>query len=265
MNILQVGFILDYVPAWLGPTLLLIGVGTVVIGFIWMSVKSTERDDTRTPSTLEYKTAFLITGAGILMLGLHTYLNHTFIFVTGALMAGRWIEGIAATKFVAKISAFFSDSSGNNNAVKSYIKKRAYRLAGVLLFLILAVWTAIYAIILGFGEGQPALQLALVWTIIVGALSLFGLMWKLREIYLIPLARLKGLEPQPLRVWVLFVMMNAMVLAIVGAQLYNFRILGVESTIQGVQLGFSALDIIVPVIGNIVYAIAFVVGIKKMY
>jgi MFS family permease len=190
---LQVGFFVDYVPAWLGPTLLMLGLA-VMVGLFWGMAITNARDDPQNSMSddPERRMAFIVTFVGSLFVLIHIYLNNTFLFAGMALLAGRWIEGVSATRFIATLSSFFSDSSSDQNIIVGYVKKRAYRFGGFLLFLLLAGWVIIYGLLLGFGGRQPALQLAFGWTIVVGTISLFGLMWKFRDIYRIGAPSCKG-------------------------------------------------------------------------
>lgn len=53
--------------------------------------------------------------------------------------------------------------------------------------------------------------------------------------------------------------------SVVGAQLYNFQLLSLQTTVEGVEIGLSALELLVPIVGNVVYVIGFIVGAKKQW
>jgi len=266
MNLLQIGIFIDFIPEWLGPFLLTLGLVVTIGLYLKTMVEDGYLVNEIPNDNIEGKTAYMMAFIGVGGLIISSYSNNSFIYAGLMLMSGRWIEGVAASRFISKVSKFLSDSSSEGNFLASYVKKRAYRFSGFMTFLFTSGWVIIYGFILGFGDEKTAVQLVFIWTILVGTVSLFGLMWRFRLLYRIAAADATGeLDQSMSSFWLMFGMTNGLLIAIVGAQLYNLELLEAEITAQGIEIGLSLTDLVVPIVGNIVYIAGFIIGVKLQW
>jgi hypothetical protein len=235
---LQLSWIVDYVPDWLGPTLL--GSGLLLVVFTFLSFSySGDGDESTSLSVGTF--ALLSIGVGGGFLAVPLYRRYTFAFAAGLLLAGRWIEGVAATRLLTKVIRFFSGTG--TGSLSGTLKRRLRRMAIVVLVLLLAGWTALWVVLFGPVVVSQTYDLTLIWTTLVGVLSLLGLGFKFTSVD----NRVYLIEPR-------FVpMLLGLILAVTGAQLYNFEILQQVLVRRPVELNISLLDPLLLFAGQIVY------------
>lgn len=236
---LQLSFLLDYVPVWLGPLLLAAGLILVIVTFGSFSLAGESRSFTLTGVML--LCAF---GGGALML-VPFYMRRTYIFAAGLLLAGRWIEGVAATRLVSKIIRFVS---GTGSGSLSATIRRRFRRAAIIVGVFLIVgWAAVWVLVLGPVVVSRTYDLTLIWTLLVGVLSVLGLGFKFSSVD----SRIYSVEPR------FIPMVIGLILAVTGAELYNFELFQQVLSAGAVELSISALDPVLLLVGNGIYIIGY--------
>ncbi|MCU4801348.1 hypothetical protein OB920_13285 [Halobacteria archaeon HArc-gm2] len=260
-EILQIRWFVDYVPEWLGAFLLAVGLALSVVVFWIISFWKTNFDN----DELEYWYSSILAMVGAGFLSLYLYLNQTFLFAAALLLTGRWIEGVAATRFVGRVLVFLSDKQQEGSAINRFIRRRLNHLFWLVLTVIISGWLAVYVLILGYREAPSTYQLALVWTIVVGSMSVFALVWKFRRVFKAKYYEITASSiDSSTNTTLIAIIITGLILAVVGAELYNFRILTVETTIQGLDIGIDPIEIGLLILGNICYIGGFVWATKKI-
>lgn len=239
VTLLQLSLLLDYVPAWLGPLLLAAGLILVVVTFGSFSLAGESRSFTLTGVML--LCAFV--GGGLMLVPF--YMRRTYIFAAGLLLAGRWIEGVAATRLVSKIVRFVSGTgSGSLSATIRRRFRRAAIIGGVLL---IAGWAAVWVLVLGPVVVSRTYDLTLIWTLLVGLLSILGLGFKFSSVD----SRIYSVEPR------FIPMIIGLILSVTGAQLYNFELFEQVLSAGTIEFSISALDPVLLLAGNGIYILGY--------
>jgi hypothetical protein len=233
---LQLSWLVDYVPPWLGPALLAVGLILMFASMAWSIVVA---GDSRSVTSGGLAVASVTIGAGLLLVPL--YFEYTYIAAAGLLLAGRWLEGVAATRLLTKVTRFVTGTS--SGSIVATIKRRLRRLAIVFAIILIAGWAAIWVLLFGSVAVSRTYDLTLIWTLAVGVLSLLGLGFKFVSV-----------DSRAYKVAPRFIpMVFAVLLAVTGAQLYNFELFERVIATGGVEFSISALDPILLITGNVVY------------
>jgi hypothetical protein len=243
---LQLSWFVDYVPAWLGPALIAVGLLSVLFTF---GVFVTAGRDSQSVTLGGLVVLSGIVGGGLLIVPL--YVRHTSVVAAGMLLAGRWLEGVAATRVLTKAIRFFSGTGSGGLA--SALRRRLRRGAIVFGLLLVAGWAAIWVLVFGPVALSRTYELTLIWTVLVGVLSFLGLGFKFTSVD----SRVYSAVPT-------FVpMVLGLILAVTGAQLYNFQILQRTISTAPVELSFSAVDPVLAVAGNGVYLAGYYWSVRR--
>lgn len=233
---LQLTWIVDYVPAWLGPALLAVGLLCMFFSMAWSISRGS---DSTSISLSGLLVACVTLGIGLLLVPL--YFEYTYIAAAGLLLAGRWLEGVAATRFLSKIVRFVTAT--NSSSLASTIKRRLRRATIVFGVVLIAGWGALWVLVLGPVVVSRTYDLTLIWTLSVGILSILGLGFKFASI-----------DSRAYEIAPMFVpMVIGVVLAVTGAQLYNFELFEQVIATGDIEISISAFDPVLLIVGNIVY------------
>ena len=244
--LLQFSWFIDYVPAWLSPTLMGVGLLIMVLTFVSFSTSGNE-----SVSVSLETVALSSVGLGVAFLSIPLYRNHTYIFAAGCLLAGRWIEGVAATRLLTKVVRFLTGSKTTD--LGSLLKRRLRRVAIILSVVILTAWAATWVLIFNPGTPTRVYELTLLWTVFVGVISLLGLGFKFTSVD----ARIYSIQ-------IRFVpMVFGLIIAIVGAQLYNFELLTQVISVGGAGVRLSAFDPLLLFLGYFSYLAGYYWSIRR--
>ena len=241
----QLSFIVDYVPVWLGPALLAIGLALVMMTFGSFSFSSESRSMTLTGAML-----LCAIGGGALML-VPFYVRRTYIFAAGLLFAGRWIEGVAATRLVSKIIRFISGTG--SGGISATIRRRFRRGAIVFGVLLITGWAAVWVLVLGPVVISRTYDLTLIWTLMVAVLSVLGLGFKFSSVD----SRVYSVDRR------FIPMVIGLILAVTGAELYNFQLFEQVLSTGEIELSISALDPVLLIAGNVVYLVGYYWSVRR--
>jgi hypothetical protein len=244
---IQLSLILDYVPDWLGPVLLAVGLVLVVVTFGTFSLSGESRSITLTGALL----LCAIVGGGLMLVPF--YMRRTYIFAAGLLLAGRWIEGVAATRLLSKIIRFVSGTG--SGSLSAAIKRRFRRGAIVFGVLLITGWSAVWVLVLGPVVVSRTYDLTLIWTLLVGILSVLGLGFKFSSVD----SRVYSVDPR------FIPMVIGLILAVTGAELYNFQLFEQVLAAGSVELSISALDPILLIVGNGVYLAGYYWSARRRF
>lgn len=198
LGLLQVGWFVDFVPAWLGPLLVGTGIILLIIGLIHRY----EIIVGDIPYQPDYRFGLLLLTCLATMYPWIT--THTDVFALTVVLFARTLEGGTTVRFSQKILKF-KETSNWGGGGKELKRKILYRMTGVLA-IILGVWIAIGLVIFGPISNSLAYDLALVWTLVTLSVAVLGVVWKLSKVdQTVPV--LLGL---------------GVVLAFAGVEIYNY-------------------------------------------
>ena len=231
-SILQMGLLFDYLPGWLGPTLVFFGIELVLVGVIddtlpsifsnWAQLNS--REQLLTVSGLSIGPFIL--GSSVL----HQY-GGVQIYAALLFCIGRLIEGASGVLFYKKILHLieYREFQGHTRQkFKHYL---------VLLFVVIASgWVAIQVWERGGYFAPQVTEIKLIWTLLTLFIATFGISYKLRFA--------SGVLNKSTKL--------GFILCIGGAQIFNLQ--------EILELATSAAGILAYTIG---FWIAFVVLLKS--
>ena len=260
---IQIDFFITYTPTWLGPLLMVSGL-TISVGPTLLPLLALEEGD-----SLEMNGIWSLFILGSFALALYFYWRFTFVFAVVLFFGGRIIEGFATTRFLSQVAQYFSTSTTKRGFLSRIVKTYLALFFLLPLIVLVAGWIALFAIVLGYRDSSLAVQFAVVWTAVVGTVSVFGVSWKLRPVITgrvfeiidehtsseggdvaLPDTGLKY------KIWIFGV-----VLMIVGAQLYNFTIFSTQLEYQQIDISISMFELASVAIGDALFVLAFLTSI----
>lgn len=237
---LQVSWLVDYTPPWLGPSMLFFGVVLCAISGVTTVLSETTSDVRSSKISLgRFQAGMVGFIIGLTLAYLPFYFRHSSNWALIFFLWGRWLEGIAAPRFLIKIAGYLSGSSNSSSGISSVSSRATYYF--VLLFiLILAGWGTILAIFVGPFSSSLIRDILVIWTILTFSVSALGVFWWFRDANMHNITyTFDNLSTIAFPTLLLLGMM----LGIGGAQIYNY------ST--------ALTDIAALIGGNIVYSIGY--------
>ncbi len=225
--ILQLGFLIDSVPLWLAPLLVLLGVEFILIWHIEQSINvvASEKPNQKSGDkiaipTRDYK--LLVSGMtfGILLSAIAVIQEFQIsnIYAILLLFCGRAIEGVAAIRFYKKVSRFIRTREWGGD----FRAKMKHKLT-MLFIVVVGFYLIGYAIVHGPFLRSLGYTIQFVWTITTLLVTAIGLQWKLR----------------PVREKFDRKLILGVILFVTGAELFNFAFIGqLVATIAG-SIGYS--------------------------
>lgn len=244
--IFQVSWFLDSTPEYLGPFLIAIGLLITTATFLTTAIRGSD-------SLGSLVGVFIVALIGSGIVGIWVFQRYTFLFAALMLLAGRWIEGVAATRFLSTLVRFFSlNSSQSGDLVAKIVRRLKYALL-IGFITVVAGWIALGVIMFGPVTKTYAYELAVVWTVYVGLLSLLGLVWKFRRVDNEVYKRVPFVLPS----------LVGLILAVTGSQLYNFKIMQSQIQVGDIQASVSAVEPMLLILGTFVYIIAYMWSASK--
>lgn len=194
--------IFDFVPPWLGPSVVFLGVEVILVGAIQKALPETSALWTR----LSGRESLLVTGSfslGILLSASAILQQYSLVGVYAAMLfgLGRLIEGAAAVRFYKQI-LLIAQRRGNRRGFGD----RAKRLLVIFFAFVVAGWLVVRIVTRGPIYGTVEKSIRLVWTGLTLFIAVYGIAPKLRFAEDILNNRLK----------------IGFVLCVGGASIYNF-------------------------------------------
>lgn len=175
------------------------------------------------------------------------YFRQTFVVAGLLLLAGRWIEGVAATRLVSVIVGFGGGSGGIESKVRQAVVRR-FRRGLITVFLIVLVGWSVLFVVLFFRPDLPfTYTVSLLWTVVIALLSILGLVWKFSRVD----SEVYSDFPPAIPI------IAGLILAIAGAEIYNFQLFTIQFAAGPASMSLSAVEPILFVCSSIVYAMGF--------
>lgn len=225
---LQLGVLLDSVPRWIAPLLILLGIEFVLISHIRQSVNIIAVDDPQEKNfndkiaipTRDYN--WIIGGMtfGILMSGIAVIqvFQISNLYAILLLFCGRMIEGVAAIRFYKKVLYLIRERRWGGD-----IRTKVRHKLTVLFIVVVGLYLMGYALIYGPFFRSLGYTIQFIWTVTALLVTSLGLRWKLRHV-----------RDQFDREIILGV-----ILFVTGAELFNFTFFGeLAATLVG-SLGYT--------------------------
>lgn len=222
-TVLQLSFVFDFVPRWLGPTAIFFGVELILLGV----ARQTFSRNFPFWSRLNQRESIAVTagfGLGVLFCA-SAVLRHfdaLWIYATLLFCLGQVISGAGAVRLYKKLLYLSREhewpGQWQNKVKKMLIRLFVVILAGWFLFLVLS-GTNLYG---GFGE-----SLRFVWTFLIFSTSALGIVFKIDYARGVLNRRLRG----------------GFILCVAGASTFN--------------VAPFLLDLMVLIAGTIAYSIGF--------
>lgn len=251
MILVQLSWIFDFAPGWLGPLCMFVGSFLLLTPSTVQTV-SKLYDEAAYASTSDARQQ-VVAMLGLIGFGLITlpaFFDNLSVFGIGFFLIGRWIEGLGASKIVWRIGLWlFSDGSfqkpHGGSSVIYYLLLVFVVLAGIgVVVLILALLTA------GEISGSAAqTRILVVWTLTTFVTSVLGCSYKLWG------GSLGNDSPYP-ETYVPVMLIGA-ILAISGAEIYNLQLFAVPGD------GLLS-DVLAAAVGLVVYAIGYWLGVGNL-
>lgn len=235
--VVQLDWVLDYEPAWLGPAVMIFGLVVFVGGF---AINYSSRGPLMWISYVVIAVFALVPWVGS-----YPQLGVAVLFLLGA-----WFEGIGTVRAFAKLHhyisvvptgmrGFLSGSSASSSAgstassqIGGFTRKAAWFLIfqlAILLCVALSVWVVLLLSIIGELTLVTLSQdIIVLWTLVTLTVAVFGFLWKIWSV--------KDIFP--------FSILGGLSLLISGAELYNLKLIQNEIALF--------------LLGKVVYVLAFV-------
>lgn len=226
--VLQISWFIEYIPRWLGPAM--VGVGLFII-----SIKSFSGQIKMSKSNSGRKQMFP-RFAGPVGIGLSAsllYMRFPTHFAALMVLMGHWIKGLGVIRFYQKIYYLF----GNKSAPDHFGSGILYY--GSLLFVITSIgWVAVLVLILTNNTDTPLYRIGVLLTLLTALVALVGF-WQRSQ----SLAGVEDMENNEMaRVFQSQMTLFGLSLSIAGAEITNLQL---------------STNILIFLIGNVVYSIGF--------
>lgn len=221
--------IFDFVPPWLGPSLIFLGVEVILVGAIQKSLPETSTLWTR----LSKQESLMVTGSfalGILFSASAVLQQFSLVGTYAAMLfgLGRLIEGAAAVRFFKRV-LLVARGQGHQGGMERWAK----RLLVVFFAFVIAGWLVVRILTRGPIYGTVEKSIRLVWTGLTLFVAVYGIAPKLRFAEDVLNNRLK----------------MGFVFCVGGASIYNFG---------------TVMDVGVFLIGLLAYSVGFWVAVLAL-
>lgn len=188
-----VEWIIEFVPGWLGPTVIVIGLFVCSIGLFRNGLDTLF---TGVESNFEYIVPAL---AGLVYVWAMTnvlalpgfFIRHPTTFAVLFTFGAKWIEGVSAVIIFPKLAYIVANSSEvwetKSLPGQTTLTQKLRRRLVLFLFAMMAFYSFIGALLFESGLSISGGQLlVVVWTVLTFLISLLGLFWKVSWIDLPP-------------------------------------------------------------------------------
>ena len=224
---LQAGFLVDSVPTWLAPLIVLFGVEYILVWYIEGSVNivASEEfnhgsDNIITIPTRDYELLISGIGFGIMLSAIAVIQEFQIsnIYIILLLFCGRAIEGVTAIRFYKKVSRFIRTREWGGE-LRAKIKHKLL----ILFIIVVGLYLVGFAIVHGPFFRSLGYTIQFVWSLTTLLVTAIGLRWKLR----------------PVREEFNRKLIRGVILFVTGAELFNFALIGELIATMAGSIGYS--------------------------